>query len=247
MGKQVPNRPIGLNTWLAHGSIADFPIFKLINQFLGIVIGREAKGYHQYCARMKRLTILLIILSGCGANEPTYNLNSLKSDIESFDESERVILVNFSTDYEKTKTFMDSVSGVPVVLVPSLTYSEILEYIRVQKATLFTRDSLNYIKIADFAQLNGTGEIESISFQRWKIDENFLEQSGLQLTQGRNFSTAFNDELKVIISEPLANKLNIEIGETIELENTRTVIGIFENLPTNYPTTEHLIVAELKK
>ncbi|MEQ9164820.1 MAG: hypothetical protein RLO12_01070, partial [Fulvivirga sp.] len=30
------------------GSIPDFPIFKLINQFLGIVIGREAKGYAQY-------------------------------------------------------------------------------------------------------------------------------------------------------------------------------------------------------
>ena len=29
---------------MAHGSIPDFPIFKLINQFLGIVIGREAKG-----------------------------------------------------------------------------------------------------------------------------------------------------------------------------------------------------------
>lgn len=142
---------------------------------------------------------------------------------------------------------MDSVSGVPVVLVPSLTYTEILEYIRIQKSRLFSRDSLNYMKIANYAFPNGTGETNGISFQRWMIDEAFLEQSGLMLTQGRNFSTAFNDELKVIISEPLANKLNIEIGETIELENTRTVIGIFKNLPTNYPTTEHLIVAELKK
>ena len=134
-----------------------------------------------------------------------------------------------------------------MVLVPSLTYSEILEYIRVQKGRLFTRDSLNYIKIADFAQLNGTGEIKGISFQRWKIDENFLEQTGLMLTEGRNFSTAFNDELKVVVSEPLANKLDLEIGDTIELENSRTVIGIFQNLPTTYPTIEHLIVAELKK
>jgi len=44
MGKQVPNRPIDLHIWLAHGSLPDFPIFKLLNPLLEIIIKLEAKG-----------------------------------------------------------------------------------------------------------------------------------------------------------------------------------------------------------
>ncbi|WP_420577976.1 ABC transporter permease [Ekhidna sp.] len=196
---------------------------------------------------MKRLFLITLVIWGCTENRPTYNLETLNSDLVSFGQEEQIVLVNFSSEYEKSKSLKDSISGVPVVLVPSLTYSEILEFIEAEQTRQFTLDSLNYLRIVENAQINGKTEINGISFQRWLIDENFLERAGLMLTEGRNFSTAFDDEMKIIISEPLANKLNLGIGETIELDNTKTIIGIFENLATNYPTPEHLIVAELKK
>ena len=67
------------------------------------------------------------------------------------------------------------------------------------------------------------------------------------LTEGRNFSAAFDDKMSILISRPLADKLGVGIGDSVQLDETLKVIGVFESLPTTYPTDEHLIVAEMKR
>ena len=67
------------------------------------------------------------------------------------------------------------------------------------------------------------------------------------LIEGRNFSNAFNDDMNVLISEPLADRLGLGIGDSIELASKVRIIGVFENLPTSYPTTTHYLVCEAEK
>ena len=114
---------------------------------------------------MKRLFLLTLLFCGCAGDKATYNLQTLKSDISSLPADRQAELVRFSTTFEQSKDFQDSVLGVPVVLVPSLTYTEILEYIDAERRRLFASDSSRYAKISTMAVQRTTEDLNGISFE----------------------------------------------------------------------------------
>jgi len=184
----------------------------------------------------------------CSGKNSIYNLESLKSDISAFASDDQTKLVIFSTEYEHAKAFRDSISGVPVVLVPSLTYVEILDLIKKERRRLFMADSLKYVKIMGTVIRASTKELKGTTVEHWMIDGNFLSDAGVMLIEGRNFSSELNDQpnTRVLVSDPLAKILNVKLGDEIQLNGNLKIVGIFQNLPTDYPTSMHLIIAELE-
>ena len=196
---------------------------------------------------MKRLILFAIILWGCSKQKATYNLKTLSSDISSFSHSEQAALMDFSVQYEGAKSLKDSIKGVPVALVPSLTYSGILEHIKKNQQKARNLDSLKYNKIVELIEQKDIALLNGLSIQHWIITENFLEQTGIKLAQGRNFSSEFNEENAVIINEELASELKLEVGDQIDFEGPKYIIGVLSKVQLDYQIETHFILATLKK
>ncbi len=175
--------------------------------------------------------ISVTILLGC-TSDKTYNLENLNNDIAQFDNSDQKRIVEFSNNYEKGKNLYDSINGVPVVLVQSLTYKELLDKIKSYESR---QEKIRVeFSLRVMGQLSKMSEkVDTLKLSTFDKPVILFTQGELQLpteiklSEGRGFSEIIDKGKDVvIISKSIADKTNLQIDSVISLDKDYRVIGI---------------------
>jgi hypothetical protein len=159
---------------------------------------------------MKYIIIILGMIAISCTKENTYSLKTFSSDISSMSEKDQKQIIQFSTYYEQNKNKADSVLGVPVVLVESLKYSEILSKIdNFYMITLRKEDELRESYFQELKNLSINVDTIHLGLDRPIIvyKQNKLKLPfNYHLSSGRGFSKELDNDNAVIISSWLSMK-----------------------------------------
>ena len=178
--------------------------------------------------------ILLLVISSCSSKK-TYDPATLQEDIAEFTDDEQSLLVEFFTYYEQNKDREDSLINVPMVMIKSMSYQEILDQIAKAQAEYEAEynkaeEMMEGMKTKYAKQSTSVYAIGGY-YEYWEVGTDFIDQDQFEIWRGRNFQYPHDEGLNsVIVSKLIAQRHNLELGDKIDVNNTeKLLIGIFEN------------------
>ncbi|TCK80560.1 ABC transporter permease [Albibacterium bauzanense] len=134
---------------------------------------------------------------------------------------EQVLLIQGTNTLDgQVKTFKNELLKIPQVKSVSVG-----DYLPI-RANGVKRNGNGFSNVEDVSNGN------SVSAQRWEIDEDYIQTMGIELLQGRNFSAQMTtDSQSVIINEALVKSLGLKepIGARITNGDIYTVIGVVQD------------------
>ncbi len=183
------------------------------------------------------LSILCVatMLSSC-TSKKIYDLENLTRDINQFEKSDQMRIIEFSKKYEKLKGQYDSIDDVPVRLVESLSYIELLEQIKTHEDRLIMRKIDFSIRVIEtFKKISE--KVDTVKLSQFDNPVLLFTQdvltlpSEIMLREGRPFSQYKDHGADVvIISESMANKAKLKLGDIISIDKEFKIIGITNHI-----------------
>ncbi len=183
------------------------------------------------------LSILCVATMLCSCtSKKIYDLENLTRDINQFEKSDQLRIIEFSKKYEKLKGQYDSIDDVPVRLVESLSYIELLEQIKTHEDRLIMRKIDFSIRVIEtFKKISE--KVDTVKLSQFDNPVLLFTQdvltlpSEIMLREGRPFSQ-YKDHGSdvVIISESMANKAKLKLGDVISIDKEFKIIGITNHI-----------------
>ncbi|MEQ8474188.1 MAG: FtsX-like permease family protein [Marinoscillum sp.] len=137
-----------------------------------------------------------------------------------FDKDQVILIQGANTLKDQAKSFKNELMRLSTV--NSVSYTDFLPVLGTK------RDGNSFWK-------EGNRKIDKgVGAQKWRVDENYLTTMGINLVQGRNFSSDMaSDSTAIIINESMAEELGLEdpIGKRItnSFEPVFHIIGVIED------------------
>jgi hypothetical protein len=197
------------------------------------------------------ILVSVTVLASCSADK-VYNLESLNTDIAEFDDADQKRIVEFSNRYEKGKSFYDSIDGVPVVLVQSLTYKELLHRIKsYEYRQEQIRSEFSWRVVRQLGTMSE--QVDTLRLSSFDKPVILFTQRELQLPteirigEGRGFSELLDKGKDVVVmSKSIADMLNLQLDDTIRLDKVYKIIGITTDIEIIKPYNPTLFAIKSK-
>ncbi len=191
------------------------------------------------------LIILTILSSSCSESKKLYNTETFSVDISSFSEDEQILLDDFHTAYWKHKAETDSVYGLAVVQVDSLTYSELLDHLEDRQSYIIDYYGHTSAAIFRYVEFGGDAYLKGLTCHHWYVNDDFLKRDELEIIAGRKFNPEIDkDWTPALISKALADRTDLFAGDRVEIDGKELVIiALF----ANHEKDQELVITELVK
>ncbi|GAB5524796.1 MAG: hypothetical protein Roseis2KO_26680 [Roseivirga sp.] len=201
--------------------------------------------YRPYLRVYFLLIVLALISSSCSESKKLYNSETFGEDISSFSEEEQTLLDAFHVTYGKYKAESDSIYGLAVAQVDSLTYSELLNHLK--DRYYFFVDNFGYTTatISRYIEGGRPAYLDGLTCNHWYVNGDFLKRDELPLIAGRKYDPEFDKNWEpAMISKAMADRTGLFVGDKVEINGKELlIIALF----ANHEKDKELVITELVK